>query len=112
MSQPPIGPKNRDKIHPINWTDLSLNNPFLDPSGTISMNPLFFPLQEWKNQKKPLLLEDGERKSPDNPLRKRVKQPKTSGKNNNLFLALGGVVWPDLDGNLAEFFLGASSIRL
>ena len=78
MNTPPINSKNRHENNHINWLDLSLNNPFLDGSGVLFTNPLFVPLQRWKKRNKTLLLEDSDKKNRANPLRKRIKQPKST----------------------------------
>ena len=58
MNKPPQNPINPKKNLLFFIKDISNNDPFLDPSGSIFINPLFDPLHGWDKNKNTLLLED------------------------------------------------------
>ena len=58
MNNPPKNQTNLKKNLLFFIKDISNNDPFLDHSGNIFMNPLFDPLQGWEKNKNTLLLED------------------------------------------------------
>ena len=58
MNNPPKNPINPKKNLLFFIKDISNNDPFLDPSGNIFINPLFDPLHGWEKNKNTLLLED------------------------------------------------------
>ena len=58
MNNPPKNPTNLKKNLFFFIKDISNNDPFLDHSGNIFINPLFDPLQCWEKNKNTLLLED------------------------------------------------------
>ena len=58
MNNPPKNPTNLKKNLLFFIKDISNNDPFLDHSGNIFINPLFDPLQGWEKNKNTLLLED------------------------------------------------------
>ena len=58
MNKPPKNPINPKKNLLFCIKDISNNDPFLDSSGNIFINPLFDPLHGWEKNKKTLLLKD------------------------------------------------------
>jgi len=58
MNNPPKNPENPKKKLLFSIKDISNNDPFLDPSGKIFLNPLFDPLHGWGKNKNIFLLED------------------------------------------------------
>jgi len=58
MNNPPQNPQKPNKNILFSIKDLSNNDPFLDHSGNIFINPLFAPLHDWEKNKNTLLLED------------------------------------------------------
>ena len=58
MNKPPKNPINPKKNLLFCIKDISNNDPFIDSSGNIFINPLFDPLHGWEKNKKTLLLKD------------------------------------------------------
>ena len=66
MNNSPKNPINPKKNLIFFIKDISNNDPFLDPSGDIFINPLFDPLHGWEKNKNTLLLEDTDNSNNNN----------------------------------------------
>ena len=60
MNNSPKTPTNPKKNLLFCIKDISNNDPFLDPSGNVFINPLFNPLHCWEKNKNPFLSEDSD----------------------------------------------------
>ena len=66
MNNSPKNPVNPKKNLLFSIKDISNNDPFLDPSGKIFLNPLFDPLHSWGKNKNIFLLEDTDNSNNNN----------------------------------------------
>lgn len=81
MKSPSKNKTNQNKNLFFFIKDLSNNNPFLDPSSNVTINPLFSPLQPWKKNNNLLLLDDKDNSNNDFKI-----------NNNNFTMRLDSII--------------------